>query len=79
MGHSCRSAAGNTNTLAGNIPPKASLGDMSGLASGLGEGTTAMIDGLDFDGAKARPARPAGALHAGMQWHGCCVMRRRLC
>ena len=46
--------AGNTNTLAGNIPPKASLGDMSGLASGLGEGTTAMIDGLDFDGAKAR-------------------------
>ncbi|KAK9831373.1 hypothetical protein WJX81_006789 [Elliptochloris bilobata] len=47
------SITGNTNTLAGNIPPKASLGDMSGLASGLGEGTTAMIDGLDFDGAKA--------------------------
>jgi len=53
-----RARAGNTNTLAGNIPPKASLGDMSGLASGLGEGTSAMIDGLDFDGAKAsRPAR----------------------
>ena len=46
--------AGNTNTLAGNIPPKANLGDLSGLASGLGEGTTAMIDGLEFDGAKAR-------------------------
>ena len=55
---SMRPRAGNTNTLAGNVPPKASLGDMSGLASGLGEGTTAMIDGLDFDGAKAsRPAR----------------------
>ena len=57
--------AGNTNTLAGNIPPKASLGDMSGLASGLGEGTTAMIDGLDFDGAKVRARAPAHAGRAG--------------
>ncbi|PWA57696.1 protochlorophyllide oxidoreductase [Artemisia annua] len=36
---------GNTNTLAGNVPPKANLGDMRGLAAGLYSG--------DFDGAKA--------------------------
>jgi protochlorophyllide reductase len=42
------SITGNTNTLAGNVPPKADLGDMSGLAAGA-----AMIDGKDFDGAKA--------------------------
>ncbi|CAO1943569.1 unnamed protein product [Urochloa humidicola] len=50
------SITGNTNTLAGNIPPKAGLGDLRGLAGGL-RGTTngsAMIDGSDsFDGAKA--------------------------
>ncbi|KAM7251636.1 hypothetical protein ACFE04_023519 [Oxalis oulophora] len=45
---------GNTNTLAGNIPPKANLGDMRGLAAGLnGVNTSAMIDGGEFDGAKA--------------------------
>ena len=42
------SITGNTNTLAGNVPPKADLGDLSGLASGK-----SMIDGLEFDGAKA--------------------------
>jgi len=42
------SITGNTNTLAGNVPPKADLGDLSGLASG-----SAMIDGGAFDGAKA--------------------------
>ena len=47
------SITGNTNTLAGNVPPKADLGDLSGLAAGVGEGTTAMIDGKEFDGAKA--------------------------
>jgi protochlorophyllide reductase len=42
------SITGNTNTLAGNVPPKADLGDLSGLASGA-----SMIDGKEFDGAKA--------------------------
>lgn len=45
---------GNTNTLAGNVPPKANLGDLRGLAGGLnGLNTSAMIDGGSFDGAKA--------------------------
>ncbi|KAI9186593.1 hypothetical protein LWI28_018888 [Acer negundo] len=44
----------NTNTLAGNVPPKANLGDLRGLAGGLNElNTSSMIDGGDFDGAKA--------------------------
>ncbi|CDP05887.1 unnamed protein product [Coffea canephora] len=48
------SITGNTNTLAGNVPPKASLGDLRGLAGGLnGLNTASMIDGGDFDGAKA--------------------------
>ncbi|RZC09039.1 Protochlorophyllide reductase, chloroplastic isoform B [Glycine soja] len=48
------SITGNTNTLAGNVPPKANLGDMRGLAGGLnGLNTSAMIDGGSFDGAKA--------------------------
>ena len=48
------SCSGNTNTLAGNVPPKANLGDMRGLAGGLnGLNSSAMIDGADFDGAKA--------------------------
>ncbi|GAB4849530.1 Protochlorophyllide reductase, chloroplastic [Ancistrocladus abbreviatus] len=45
---------GNTNTLAGNVPPEANLGDLRSLAGGLnGMNTSAMIDGGDFDGAKA--------------------------
>ncbi|XP_019183223.1 PREDICTED: protochlorophyllide reductase-like [Ipomoea nil] len=48
------SITGNTNTLAGNVPPKAHLGDMRGLAGGLsGHHSSAMIDGGAFDGAKA--------------------------
>ncbi|KAF9590609.1 hypothetical protein IFM89_035927 [Coptis chinensis] len=48
------SITGNTNTLAGNVPPKANLGDLRGLAGGLsGLNTSPMIDGGDFDGAKA--------------------------
>lgn len=48
------SITGNTNTLAGNVPPKANLGDLRGLASGLnGLNSSTMIDGGDFDGAKA--------------------------
>jgi len=46
------SVTGNTNTLAGNIPPKADLGDLSGLSNGFGK-STLMIDGGEFDGAKA--------------------------
>ena len=42
------SITGNTNTLAGNVPPKADLGDLSGLASG-----DPTIDGKEFIGAKA--------------------------
>ncbi|KAL5571446.1 hypothetical protein UlMin_021043 [Ulmus minor] len=48
------SITGNTNTLAGNVPPKANLGDLRGLARGLnGLNSSSMIDGGDFDGAKA--------------------------
>ncbi|KAM5585936.1 protochlorophyllide reductase, chloroplastic [Rosa sericea] len=48
------SITGNTNTLAGNVPPKANLGDLRGLAGGInGVNSSAMIDGGDFDGAKA--------------------------
>ncbi|KAL3576684.1 hypothetical protein D5086_021967 [Populus alba] len=44
------SITGNTNTLAGNVPPKANLGDLRGLSGGLnGLNRPAMID----DGAKA--------------------------
>eukprot|EP00884_Botryococcus_braunii_P012818 jgi/Botrbrau1/21537/Bobra.174_2s0040.1 len=42
------SITGNTNTLAGNVPPKADLGDLSGLAT-----KQVMIDGGEFNGAKA--------------------------
>ncbi|XP_021717319.1 protochlorophyllide reductase-like [Chenopodium quinoa] len=48
------SITGNSNTVAGNVPPKANLGDLRGLAGGLnGVNTSSMIDGGEFDGAKA--------------------------
>ncbi|EEF44466.1 protochlorophyllide reductase [Ricinus communis] len=48
------SITGNTNTLAGNVPPKANLGDLRGLVGGLnGLNSSPMIDGGEFDGAKA--------------------------
>ncbi|WOL07388.1 protochlorophyllide reductase [Canna indica] len=47
------SITGNTNTLAGNVPPKANLGDLRGLAGGLNGLGSTMIDGGEFDGAKA--------------------------
>ncbi|CAO2836068.1 unnamed protein product [Amaranthus hypochondriacus] len=48
------SITGNTNTLAGNVPPKANLGDLRGLGGGLnGLNSSPMIDGGDYDGAKA--------------------------
>jgi len=46
------SITGNSNTLAGKIPPQANLGDMNGLERGLGAASP-MIDGLEFNGAKA--------------------------
>jgi protochlorophyllide reductase len=39
--------------LAGNVPPKAGLGDLRGLAAGLNSHHSSMIDGGSFDGAKA--------------------------
>jgi hypothetical protein len=50
------SITGNTNTLAGNVPPKADLGDLAGL-----EGGATMIDGKEFDGAKAYKDSKVGA------------------
>ncbi|KAG6545490.1 hypothetical protein Mapa_013092 [Marchantia paleacea] len=48
------SITGNSNTVAGNVPPKANLGDLRGLAGGLnGVNSSSMIDGGEFDGAKA--------------------------
>lgn len=35
------------------IAVQADLGDLDGLAAGLSNDTTGMIDGLEFDGAKA--------------------------
>ncbi|KNA23397.1 hypothetical protein SOVF_025230 [Spinacia oleracea] len=44
----------NTNTLVGNVPPKANLGDLRELAGGSnGLNFSTMIDGRDFDGVKA--------------------------
>ena len=49
------SVTANTNTLAGQVPPRANLGDMSGLANGLAGDRNggAMIDGERFVGPKA--------------------------
>jgi protochlorophyllide reductase len=61
------SITGNTNTLAGNVPPKADLGDLSGLLSG-----SSMIDGKEFDGAKAykdSKVRTSNMLHC----YYCCM------
>ena len=50
------SVTGNTNTLAGQVPPRAGLGDMSGLKNAFKNSDRnqgAMIDGSRFIGAKA--------------------------
>lgn len=47
------SVTGNTNTLAGQVPPLADLGDLRGLSNGLSDLRNAMIDGGEYDGAKA--------------------------
>ncbi|MEW5299280.1 MAG: hypothetical protein WDW36_002311 [Sanguina aurantia] len=46
------SITGQTNTLAGTIPPQADLGELQGLQNGFKE-PISMIDGGKFDGAKA--------------------------
>ena len=57
--------AGNTNTLAGNVPPKADLGDLRGLASGIDGRIAPMINGGDFDGAKAyKDSKVRGVIEA---------------
>ena len=53
------SVTANTNTLAGQVPPRANLGDMSGLFGGFKDGdkdSMAMIDGDRFIGPKAYKA-----------------------
>jgi protochlorophyllide reductase len=45
------SVTGNTNTLAGQIPPKADLGTLSGFETGFKK--IAMIDGKEYVGPKA--------------------------
>jgi len=50
------SVTGNTNTVAGQVPPRANLGDMSGFKDGFVGGNKdggAMIDGERFVGPKA--------------------------
>ena len=48
------SVTGNTNTMAGNVPPKADLGELRGLYAALNSPESGiMIDGGEFDGAKA--------------------------
>ena len=56
------SITGNTNTLAGNVPPKADLGDLRGLSAGLDGRGSGMIDGGAFDGAKAYKDSKVGIL-----------------
>ena len=67
--------AGNDNTLAGNVPPKADLGDLRGLAAGIGGRAMAAIDGKDFDGALAPVWRQPAP-----RWPGpsCWVLEGRL-
>lgn len=48
------SITGNSNTVAGNVPPKADLGQLQGLeALASGTADVPMINGGNFDGAKA--------------------------
>ncbi|KAG5233389.1 Protochlorophyllide reductase family protein [Salix suchowensis] len=56
------SITGNTNTLAGNVPPKANLGDLRGLVGGLNDlNSSPMIDGGEFD--VPRPIKTAKRYH----------------
>ena len=48
------------------MPPKADLGDLRGLASGLDGRVSAMINGGEFDGAKAYKDSKVGRLCSGL-------------
>jgi len=51
------------NSLPGKIPPQARLGDLSGLAAGLGPQTTGMVDSGPFEPTKAyKDAKAANVL-----------------
>jgi NAD(P)-dependent dehydrogenase (short-subunit alcohol dehydrogenase family) len=51
------------NSLPGKIPPHARLGDLSGLAAGLGPRTTGMVDSGPFEPTKAyKDAKAANVL-----------------
>ena len=69
------SVTANTNTLAGQVPPRANLGNMSGLAAGLNGDTNknSMIDGDRFIGPKAyKDAKLCNILTAkemNARWH----------
>jgi hypothetical protein len=57
------------------VPPKADLGDLRGLASGLDGRISAMINGGDFDGAKAykdSKVRRSGQFFFGLCLQACC-------
>ena len=62
------SITGNTNSIGGGfVWPRASLGDLKGLAKG-GQKPIAMIDGATFNGAKAykdSKVRPETCLQSG--------------
>lgn len=50
------SVTGNANTVAGKVPPMADLGDLAGMRAGFDASASeaqVMIDGKEFDGAKA--------------------------
>ena len=62
--------SGNTNTLTGNVPPKANLGDLRGLAGGLnGLNSSTMVDGGEFDGAKAYKGRKFRNINTIQEFH----------
>jgi len=53
----------STNSLPGRIPPRARLGDLSGLAAGLDPQTTGMVDSGPFEPTKAyKDAKAASVL-----------------
>lgn len=67
------SITGNTNTMAGNVPPKADLGDLTGLSGGA-----VMIDGKEFDGAKAyKDSKVRGAQRGAAQCVDACACLTR--
>ncbi len=50
----------------GNVPPKADLGDLSGLARGVSGAPAVMINGGEFDGAKAYKDSKVGGVSSSL-------------